>query len=148
MPTPSILSIFSNYLQQDPKTSLQISFASLNILNYKGRQYLNQVQKHKSRIILLKLPHKHLAEITVLDNPVFSFSFQFLVPNNTEFHSGKMRSLPRPLNNGRYFMDEEKLVLTYTIDAPDPLLRVEVTHVYTGILGVEQFHTPLYRHDP
>ncbi|SDQ06717.1 hypothetical protein SAMN05216294_0140 [Flagellimonas zhangzhouensis] len=86
--------------------------------------------------------------MTVLDNPVFSFSFQFLVPNNTEFHSGKMRSLPRPLNNGRYYMDEEKLVLTYIIDAPDPLLRVEVTHVYTGILGVEQFRTPLYRFNP
>ncbi len=82
--------------------------------------------------------------MSVLDNPVFSFSFQFSIPNNTVFHDGKMLSLPRPLDQGRYYLDEEKLVLSYFIDAPDPLLCVEVTHVYTGILRLEPFYTPLY----
>jgi hypothetical protein len=148
MPTRSILSTFSNYLHQSSQAPLQITFASLNILNYNSRQYLNQVQKHKSRIIIQKLPQKNLAEMRVLDNLVFSFSFQFSIPNNTEFHDGNMLSLPRPLDLGRLYLDEEKLLLSFTIDAPDPLLSVEVTHVYTGIVGLEQLNSPLRVQNP
>jgi len=42
------------------------------------------------------------------------------------------------LDRGRLCLDEEKLVLSFRIDAPDPSLRVEVTHTYQGICNLER----------
>ncbi len=148
MPPRPISSTFTNFLHQNSPTPLQITFATLNICNHQNRQLLHCVQRPQSRIILQKMPQKGLVEITVLDNLVFSFSFQFQIPNAQKFHDVEMLALPRPLDQGRLYIDEEKLQLSFRIDAPDPTLRVEVTHVYQGILKLEHFCTRLCRPMP
>ncbi|MEW2921263.1 hypothetical protein AB1A65_07325 [Muricauda sp. ANG21] len=144
MPTRPILSTLTNLLHQSSQTQLQIiTFASLEIRNYQREQLLHRVQRPQSRIILQKMPQKGLAEITVLDNLVFSFSFQFQILKAEEFYDAEMLVLPRPLDQGRMYLDEEKLQLSFLIDAPDPTLRVRVTHAYQGILKLERHCTPL-----
>lgn len=146
MPTRPISATFTNFLHQSSPTPLQITFAALEICNHQNGQLLHRVHRPQSRIILQKLPQKRLAKLTVLDNLVFSFSFQFQIPNAQKFHDIKMLSLPRPLDQGRLYLDKEKLQLSFRIDAPDPTLRVEVTHVYQGILKLERHCTPLCAH--
>lgn len=143
---PSLIQTIKNFFHQSSQTQLQITFASLTIHNHQNGQLLHCVQRQQSRIILQKLPQKGLAEITVLDNLVFSFSFQFQIPKAQKFHDVAMLSLPRPLDQGRLYMDEEKLQLSFRIDAPDPTLRVQVTHLYQGILKLEHHCTPLCAH--
>ncbi|WP_067034358.1 hypothetical protein [Allomuricauda sp. CP2A] len=143
MPPRPISSTFTNHLHQSSPAPLQITFAMLAIRNHQNGQFLNRVQRPQSRIILQKLPQQGLAELTVLDNLVFCFSFQFHIPNAGEFHDGEMLALPRPLDQGGLFVDNEKLRLSFRIDAPDPTLRVEVTHVYQNILKLEHHCTPL-----
>lgn len=139
---PSISSTITNYLHQSPHIQLQITFASLEICSHQNGQLLRKVQRQQSRIILQQTPQKGLAEITVLDNLVFSFSFRFQLPSVPTCHEVEMLSLPRPLDQGRLSMDEEKLQLSFRIDAPDPTLRLEVTHVYQGILGLDRHCVP------
>ncbi|AEM69948.1 hypothetical protein Murru_0901 [Allomuricauda ruestringensis DSM 13258] len=143
-PTPSPIQTIKNFLHQNSHTQLHITFAALEITNHQNGQFLNRVQRQQSRIILQKLPQTGVAKINVLDNMVFRFSFQFRIPDAAaEFHNLKMLSLPRPLDHGKLYVDKEKLRLSFRIDAPDPLLRVEITHVYQSILSLEQFCTPL-----
>lgn len=139
---PSISSTITNYLHQSSPTPLQITFASLEICSHQNGQLLRKVQRQQSHIILQQTRQKGLAEITVLDNLVFSFSFRFRLPSAPTPHEVAMRSLPRPLDQGRLCMDDEKLRLSFRIDAPDPTLRVEVTHVYQGILGLDRHCAP------
>ncbi len=143
MPPRPISSTFTNFLHQSPHTQLQITFASLEICNHQNGQLLHRVQRPQSRIILHKLPQKQLAGLTVLDNLVFSFSFQFRIPGTGRPFDMEMLALPRPLDQGRLYLDEEKLQLSFRIDAPDPTLRVRVTQVYQGILKLERHCTPL-----
>lgn len=138
MPSHPISSTFTNFLHQSSPEPLQITFASLEIRHYQNGQFLNQLQRPQSRIILQKMPCNDLAELRVVDNLVFSFSFQFRMPRAGEFHDIKMLSLPRPLDCGRLYLDEEKLRLSFRIDAPDPSLCVEVTHLYQGICHMER----------
>ncbi|MBA4744881.1 MAG: hypothetical protein H2058_06465 [Muricauda sp.] len=143
MPTLPISTTFTDYLHQNSHTPLQITFATLTIRNHQNGQFLNRVQRQQSSIILQKLPQTGLAEITVLDNLVFSFSFQFRIPRAKEFHNIEMLSMPRPLDCGRLFVDKEKLRLSFRIDAPDPSLRVEVTHTYQGVCGLKELCAPV-----
>jgi hypothetical protein len=142
-PNPIPIKIITDFLHQSSPAPLEITFATLEIRNHQNRQFLNQVQKLQSRIILNKMPSNNLIEIRVLDNLVFSFSFQFQIPGAEEFQDIKMLSLPRPLDHGRLCVDHEKLLLSFRIDAPDPSLRVEVTHVYQVICNLEQLCTSL-----
>jgi hypothetical protein len=144
MPTPSIISTFTDFLHHQSQDPLQITFAHLEICNQQQGQWYKKVQRHQSRILLRKLSHD-LAEITVVDNLVFRFSFQFRIPDTQTCSNLEMLHLPRPLAQGRMYMDDEKLQLTFRIDAPDPSLRVQVTQVYQGILGLQKTFTPLYR---
>jgi hypothetical protein len=145
MPPRPISSTLTNFLHQSPHTQLQITFAALEISNHQNGQLLHCVQRQQSRIILQKMPQKGLAGLTVLDNLVFSFSFQFRIPGTGEPFDMEMLALPRPLDQGRLCVDEERLQLSFRIDAPDPTLRVEVTHVYQGILKLEHPCTCLCR---
>lgn len=145
-PNQSLIQTITSFLLQSSHPQLQITFASLNICNNQNGQLLHNVQRPHSRIILQKLPQKRMAEITVLDNLVFSFSFQFQIPSALKLHKVEMLALPRPLDQGRLYVDEEKLQFSFRIDAPDPTLRVEVTHVYQGILKLERHCTPPCAH--
>jgi len=137
MPSLPILSTFTNFLHQSSPAPLQITFASLEIRHYQNGQFLNYLQRPQSSINLQKLPCNALAELRVVDNLVFSFSFQFRLPGVRQCHDMEMLSLPRPLDRGRLYLDEEKLQLSFRIDAPDPSLCVEVTHMYQGICHLE-----------
>ncbi|WP_421813025.1 hypothetical protein [Flagellimonas sp.] len=143
MPTLPISYTFTDFLHQSSHTPLCITFATLEITNHQNGQFLNRVQWPQSRIILQKMPQTGLAEMTVPDNLVFCFYFRFHIPNAGEFHHGEMLSLPRPLDHGKLYVDKEKLRLSFRIDAPDPSLRVEVTHVYQAICKLEVFSAPL-----
>ena len=139
---PSISSTITNFLHQSSHSQLQVTFDTLEICSHQNGQLLRKVQRQQSRILLRQTPQKGLAEITVLDNLVFSFSFRFQLPSAPTCHEVKMLSLPRPLDQGRLSMDDEKLQLSFRIDAPDPSLRVEVTHVYQGILSLDRHCAP------
>lgn len=143
MPTLPIVSTFANFLTQSSHAPLQLTFAHLEIHNHRHGHLFNRVQRHRSRIILHKTSQKGLAELTVVDNLVFSFSFQFHLPQALKFQEVEMLSLPRPLDSGRLQLDEEKLQLSFRIDAPDPSLRIHVTLVYQGILELQRIYTPL-----
>lgn len=149
MPNPNPLQTITNHLHQSSPAPLQITFATLKIRNHQNRQFLNQVERRQSRIILQKMPFGHMAKINVPDNMVFRFSFQFRITYAaTEFHNLEMRSLPRPLDRGRLRVDNEKLVLSFRIDAPDPSLRVEVVQVYQDICKLEEFSAGMCGQNP
>lgn len=143
-PNPSPLQIVKDFLHLNAQDPLQITFAHLEICNQQHGQWCKKVQRHQSRILLRKLS-QGLAEITVMDNLVFRFSFQFRIPDTQTCSNLEMLCLPRPLDQGRMYMDDEKLQLSFRIDAPDPALHVQVTQVYQGILGLQRTFTPLYR---
>ncbi|MEE1961197.1 hypothetical protein V1387_00780 [Allomuricauda taeanensis] len=134
---PTISSIITNFLHQSSPAPLQITFVTLEICSHPNGALLHCVQRQQSRILLQQTPQKRLAEITVLDNLVFSFSFRFQLPGAPTCHEVDMCCLPRPLDQGRMYLDDEKLQLSFRIDAPDPSLRVQVTQVYRGILHLE-----------
>lgn len=142
-PNPNPVQTISDFLHQSSPTPLQITFATLEITNHQNGQFLNRVQREQSRIVLQKMPCGRMAKINVLDNMVFRFSFQFRLPLAAKCHNLEMRSLPRPLDRGRLSVDNEKLVLSFRIDAPDPSLCVEVTQVYKDICKLEEFSAPL-----
>ncbi|SFB66528.1 hypothetical protein SAMN04487891_101110 [Flagellimonas taeanensis] len=140
---PSISSTITNFLHQSSPAPLQVTFATLEICSYQNEQLLHRVQRQQSRILLQQTPQKGMGEITLLDNLVFSFSFRFRLPSAPTLHEVDMRSLPRPLDQGRLYLDDEKLQLSFRIDAPDPSLRVQVTQVYRGILHLEHLQPTL-----
>lgn len=144
-PNPSPLQTVKDFLHHNSQDPLQITFAHLEICNQQRGQWRKKVQRYQSRILLRKLPQNSLAEITVVDNLVFRFSFQFRIPETEACSNLEMLCLPRPLDQGRMYLDDEKLQLSFRIDAPDPSLRVQVTQVYQGILGLQRTFTPLYR---
>lgn len=139
----SPIQTITDFLHQSSPSPLQITFASLEICSHQNEQLLRTVQRQRSRILLQKTQQKGLVEITVLDNLVFSFSFRFQLPSAPTCHEVDMRSLPRPLDQGRLYLDDEKLQLSFRIDAPDPSLRVQVTQVYRGILHLEHLQPTL-----
>lgn len=142
----SPIQTITNFLHQSSLAPLQITFATLEICSQQNGALLHSVQRQQSRILLQQTPQKGLAEITALDNLVFSFSFQFQLPKAPNFHEVDMRCLPRPLDQGKLYLDDEKLQLSFRIDAPDPSLRVQVTQVYRGILHLEHRQPTLCGH--
>nr|WP_321416013.1 hypothetical protein [uncultured Allomuricauda sp.] len=142
-PYPSPIQTVKDFLHQTSPAPLQITFATLEIRHYQNGQFLNQVERPQSRIVLKKVPGGDVIKITVVDNLVFRFSFQLQMPRGHKFQDLEMLSLPRPLDQGSMCVDEEKLLLSFRIDAPDPLLRVEVTHTYQGICGLKELCTPV-----
>ncbi|WP_431162605.1 hypothetical protein [Flagellimonas beolgyonensis] len=138
MPTPSIVSTITDFLHHHSQDPLQITFAHLEICNQQHGQWCKKVHRPQSRILLRKLPQNRLAEITVVDNLVFRFSFQCRIPDTESYSNLELLCLPRPLDQGRLFLDDEKLQLSFRIDAPDPALRVQVTQVYHRICHVER----------
>ncbi len=75
----------------------------------------------------------------VADNPVFNFSFDFVLPAEQEFYLGTMLQLPSPLDQGHLHMDADQLTLSYRINAKDPKLRFYVSQTFTHVHHVEKF---------
>lgn len=141
-PNPSPLQTINDFLHQNSPVPLHLSFASLEIGNHQNGQLLQQVHRPQGHVILQKTPQEGVAQITVLDYMVFPFSFQFAMPHAQGPHEGQMLQLPRPLHQGSWYVDHDKLQLSFFIDPPDPFLRLQVTHVYQGILVRNQCCAP------
>ncbi len=139
MPTPPILPIIKDFLDRGPYSALEITFATHNVHCYHQGNPFNQVQKHQSRILINRARPNGLAEMLVADNLVFSFSFQFKLPDTPAYHSGAMLHLPRPLDQGRLEIGAEKLHLSFRINAPNPDHRVHISQTYKGIQHLEKF---------
>ena len=144
-PNPNPLQTLTHFLHQSTHNQLQITFASLNICNSQHGKLLHRLPSRQGRIGFQKLSPQ-LLQLDIMDSLVFRFSVQCHIPQTTNLNDMGPLSLPRPWDQGSMQVDEEKLVLSFRIDAPDPLLRIKVTHTYQGIYHLEKFCTPLCGH--
>ncbi|GAB4508650.1 MAG: hypothetical protein Tsb004_07550 [Allomuricauda sp.] len=145
MPTPTIASALTHFLHHSTHNQLQITFASLSICNSQQGKLLHRLPSRQGRIGFQKLSLQ-LLQLDIMDSLVFRFSVQCHISQTTDFRNMETLSLPRPLDQGSLQVDEEKLVLSFRIDAPDPLLRIQVTHTYQGIYRLEKYCTPFCGH--
>lgn len=139
MPNTQLLHTITHFLEQSPYTSLEITFAEHQIINHLNWQYLNTVYKTQSRVMIHKVPQSGLAQMVVVDNLLFNFSFHFLKPDNTTYYQGPMLQLPRPLSEGKLQITTDSLRLSFIIDAPDPALSVQVEQYFEGEYQTERF---------
>ncbi|WP_306012379.1 MULTISPECIES: hypothetical protein [unclassified Allomuricauda] len=144
-PNPNPSQTITDFLHHSTHTQLQITFASLNICNSQHGKLLQRLPSRQGRIGFQKLSPQ-LLQLDIMDSLVFRFSVQCHIPQTTNLNDMGPLSLPRPLDQGSLYVDEEKLVLSFRIDAPDPQLRIQVTHTYQGIHRLEKFCTPLCGH--
>ncbi|WP_421806435.1 hypothetical protein [Flagellimonas sp.] len=144
-PNANLIQTLTHFLHHSTHTQLQITFASLNICNSQQGKLLHHLPSRQGRIGFQKLSPQ-LLQLDIMDSLVFRFSLQCLITQTTNLNDMGPLSLPRPLDQGSLYVDEEKLVLSFRIDAPDPQLRIQVTHTYQGIYHLEKFCTPLCGH--
>ena len=144
MPTIPILPTIQDFLHKSPYASLELTFGTHLVLNSQNHRPFYPVQKQNSRIVINKKPKKGLAQMVVVDNLVFNFSFGFIPPKEQEFYLGAMLHLPSPLDKGHLHMDAEQLTLSFRIYARDPEWRIYVSQTYADISNLEKFSTPLF----
>ncbi|RDY59397.1 hypothetical protein [Flagellimonas nanhaiensis] len=138
----SLLGTLTHFLNQSPYTSLELTFAHHTVCHHQNGQFLNRLHKQQSRLLIHKLPNIALAQMVVVDNLLFNFSFSFHRPTNQEQYRGTMLQLPRPLDQGHMEITGTQLVLSFRIDAPDPALSVNITQTYFGSFSLEKFYVP------
>lgn len=134
MPKSDLQHVLARFLDHDKEKTLKLTFAQLHIHTYHRGKSLNRVTKTNAQILIRKLTTTQQLKMTVLDNLVFRFSFWFERPTIPLPYIGKMLWTPQPLQEGIFEMDAEKLVLQFTINAPDKALRVQVKHTYLQLL--------------
>ncbi|TXN36132.1 hypothetical protein FVB32_16370 [Flagellimonas hymeniacidonis] len=134
MAVSSILTEINTLLDDKSPKSCELTFALLDIDTYHNGTFLKRVQRPYPKIIIHKPVNSTSAQMEVQNNLVFSFSFWFEKPTCHFNYKSKMLQLPRPLTEGALEMDAEKLVLRFTIDAPDKVLQVRIQHTYTQLL--------------
>ena len=146
MQNTHLLRTISHFLDQSPYTSLELTFAHHTICNHQNGRFLNRVHKQQSRLLINKPPQSHLAQMVVVDNLLFNFSFSFNRPTNQNQYHGPMLQLPRPLDQGHLEISAAQLVLSFRIDAPDPALTVHITQTYNGRYTLQKFYAPPTAH--
>nr|WP_299067267.1 hypothetical protein [uncultured Allomuricauda sp.] len=134
MAVSSILTEINTLLDAKGSKSWELTFALLEIDTYHNGKFLKRVQHAYPKIVIYKPEHNTSAQMEVLDNLVFSFSFWFEKSIAHLDYKSKMLRLPRPLTQGTLQLDAKKLVLQFTIDVPDKALEVKVQHIYTQLL--------------
>jgi hypothetical protein len=144
-PNTNLIQTLTHFLHHSTHKQLQITFASLNICNSQQGMLLHHLPSRQGRIGFQKLSPQ-LLQLDIMDSLVFRFSLQCHISQPTNLNDMGPLSLPRPLDQGSMQVDEEKLVLSFRIDAPDPQLRIQVTHTYQGIYRLEKLCTPLCGH--
>lgn len=144
MPTVPILPTIQDFIHKSPYASLELTFDSHLVLNSQNHRPFSPVQKQNSRIVINKKLKRGLAQMVVVDNLVFNFSFGFTPPMEQEFYLGPMLHLPSPLDQGHLHMDADQLTLSFRIYARDPELRIHVSQTYADIYNMEKFSTPLF----
>lgn len=144
-PNPNPSHAITDFLHHSTHTQLLITFASLNICNSQHGKLLHRLPSRQGRIGFQKLSPQ-LLQLDIMDSLVFRFSLQCPISQTTNLNDMAPLSLPRPLDQGSLYVDEEKLVLSFRIDAPDHLLRIQVTHTYQGIYRLEKYCTPFCGH--
>ena len=139
MPTTPILQTIQDFVHHSPYSCMEITFADHLVLNSQNQLPFLPVLKQHSRVLLCTKSHKGLVQMLVADNPVFNFSFDFVLPAGQEFYMGAMLQLPSPLDQGHLHMDADQLTLCYRINARDPKLRVYVSQTFAQVSQVEKF---------
>nr|WP_298793788.1 hypothetical protein [uncultured Allomuricauda sp.] len=134
MPKSDLQHTLARFLDHEEEKVLKLTFAQLHIDTYHKGKSLKQVTKTNAQIHIRKLATTPQLKMTVLDNLVFRFSFWFERPTMPLPYSSKMMRTPQPLQEGILEIDLEKLVLQFTINAPDKALRVQVKHIYLQLL--------------
>ena len=137
MSTPLILPLINHFIENNVQTSLMITFETLEITIYKNELPLHRLTNQNARIFIKKSLSPHLLQMEVMDNLVFNFSFLFTIPNSTENHASKMIQLPKPLNKGNLWVDENNLELEFKLDTPNEDLNLLANHFYKGNLDAE-----------
>ncbi|MDC6365557.1 MULTISPECIES: hypothetical protein [Flavobacteriaceae] len=146
MSNTHLLRTLNHFLYQSPYTALEITFGQHQIQNQQNGQLLHTVHKQQSRLVINKLPNPGLAQMVVVDNLLFNFSFLFLKPSKPLHYKSAMLQLPRPLDRGQLQIAPNALCLSFRIDAPDPALSVHVAHWYQGTCTFERFREPYASH--
>ncbi|MEM8765308.1 MAG: hypothetical protein AAGD88_15925 [Bacteroidota bacterium] len=137
MPKPNLLQTLADFQAQSYFSSLKITFGVHDIINYRDGHLLNQAEKRKSRIIVVKTSKHHIAQIKVMDNLLFRFSFHISLPKILAGQTENMIQLPRPLEDGHLRIQDEKLELSFRIDAPESEPQLTVEHCYAEVRSVK-----------
>lgn len=146
MSNTHLLRTLTHFLTQSPYTALEITFGQHQIQNHQNGQLLHTLHKQQSRLVINKIPNPGLAQMVVVDNLLFNFSFLFPKPGNPLYYKGSMLQLPRPLDQGQLQITPNTLYLSFRIDAPDPTLSVQVAHYYQEPCALERFREPYGSH--
>jgi len=133
MPKPNLLQTLADFQAQSYFSSLKITFGVHDIINYRDGHSLNQAE----RIIVVKTSKHHIAQIKVMDNLLFRFSFHISLPKILAGQTESMIQLPRPLEDGHLNIQNEKLELSFRIDAPKNEPQLTVEHCYTEVRSVK-----------
>ncbi|MEP0462870.1 MAG: hypothetical protein ABJN84_17210 [Flavobacteriaceae bacterium] len=131
MPKSDLLPAIFDFLHCCSTINLEITFAQLDIHIYHNGHFLKRITKPNSRILLYKPQNRKIAQMDLLDNIAFRFSFEFDKPTSQLYYKSKRLYLPQPLTEGFLEMDAEKLSFSFTINSPSNY--VEITHVYRQI---------------
>ena len=80
MPKTNLLKTLNRFQKEKQSTSLQITFDSLEITNYRNGIFYNQQEKHQPLVHVQKTQNGPVVKIELVDNPIFRFSFQITIP--------------------------------------------------------------------
>ncbi|MBS9462833.1 hypothetical protein KIM67_10450 [Flagellimonas sp. 389] len=131
MCTSNILREINSFLKQDTNTTLEITFAQLAIEIYHNGHFLKKIERPNSSILLYKPKNNKLAQMDLVDNIAFRFSFWFDTPTSPLKYKSDILRLPQPLTEGFLEMDAEKLIVGFIMHTQGN--SIETTHVYTQI---------------
>ena len=138
MPRINVLGKINHFLDSVEAPTLELTFAQLTIQSFHQGQLLNCTVKENAKLRVHLPGPDGLAQMEVLDNLVFHFTFGFIRPTAMRPYHSKMLNLPRPLMDGLLLLDAEQLLLEFTIDTPNKDHNIQIQHRYTSIMKVRQ----------
>lgn len=136
MSKSNLLNSIKTFLAHETSELLELTFSTLEIHITNNGKFLNQSIKNNCKVSIKRQSHNH-ANMDIVDNPAFEFSFLFATPASFPYYCGQMIELPRPLTGGVLKMDTYSLILNFIIDAPDPNLKIHVSQLYYDLNNVK-----------
>ncbi len=125
MPKTDLLYRIDNFLNKPTPKKLNLHFNQLDIFSFYQGQLLNVEARNHGHLVITKTADPNLMNMKVMDQYIFSFSFQFFNGRKT-----KMLNLPKPLGQGHIHIKEDRFVLYYTIESPNKDRQVHLCYVY------------------
>ncbi|NDV15234.1 hypothetical protein GO009_04285 [Muricauda sp. TY007] len=133
-----VLGEIRHFLNQTTVTTLELTFSSLEIHSVFNDRLLHELTKPNGKIRIYYQKQPESAQMEVLDNLVFQFSFGFILPNTATVYQSNMLHLPRPLMDGKLLLDAEQLLLEFMIHTPNKEHKILVKHRYTHIVEISK----------